>query len=109
MTWAPDPTGAFSELRFNGISGALEGAEGRPGVEYHPENGVYKANVGLHTLSFSKLPNYLQVLMTRPDGTFYIRSVDADSAFILALAMPKGGDGDPLADTLRVFTFQRGS
>lgn len=33
------------EIQFKGFSGSFAGDEGKPGVEFHPELGVYKANV----------------------------------------------------------------
>lgn len=35
----------YNELNFKGFSGSFAGDEGKPGVEYHPDSNVYKANV----------------------------------------------------------------
>jgi hypothetical protein len=35
----------FLELEFEGLSGSFAGEKGRPGVEYSPELGSYRANV----------------------------------------------------------------
>lgn len=35
------------ELEFEGLNGSFAGEKGRPGVEYNPELGIYRANVSL--------------------------------------------------------------
>lgn len=47
VSWKPGgEAGKFLELEFEGLSGSFAGEKGRPGVEYSPELGSYKANVG---------------------------------------------------------------
>jgi len=54
--------------------------------------------------------NPLQLLMARPDGTFFVRAGEEEDVFAMAVALPSHPDGgDPVEDTLRVFTFRNGA
>ena len=46
MTWVPHHL--YKErkvIRFNGLTGSFEGAEGKPGVEFDVTTGIFKVNV----------------------------------------------------------------
>jgi hypothetical protein len=53
MAWVKNEAG-FNEIHFKGFSGSFAGDEGKPGVEFHPDLGVYKANVGLLAFFYKK-------------------------------------------------------
>jgi hypothetical protein len=47
VSWKPGgDAGSFLELEFEGLTGSFAGEKGRPGAEYSPELGSYRANVG---------------------------------------------------------------
>jgi ureidoglycolate hydrolase len=79
-------------LRFNGLSGSFAGAEGKPGVEFNKISNEYKVDT----------------LMTRPDGSFYIHSKDRKSTFFMIFAKPDEETGEPIKETLKVFSFSPG-
>ncbi|KAI6220678.1 hypothetical protein M3Y99_01595400 [Aphelenchoides fujianensis] len=102
MAWQPTEAG-HSELAFKasgqqglqsillGFSGSFAGDEGRPGVEHHPELGVYKANL----------------LITRPDGSFFLRPASTEVTYAMVFALPKHeGKGEPDESTLKAFAFR---
>ncbi|KAI6236706.1 hypothetical protein M3Y95_00186800 [Aphelenchoides besseyi] len=82
-----------SELFFKGFSGSFAGDEGKPGVEKQHELGVYKANL----------------LMTRPDGSFYLKPASTEVSYLMGFASPKHGNkGEPDEATLKAFVFHGG-
>lgn len=46
--------------------------------------------------------------MARPDGNFYIKPINDDSMFAMALALPNNYNGNPIKETLKVFIFKQG-
>ncbi|CAD5222815.1 unnamed protein product [Bursaphelenchus okinawaensis] len=91
MSWVPNGEGAY-ELVFKGLSGSFAGDEGKPGVEYNPELGIYKANL----------------MLTRPDSSFFLKAASPEAAFAMLFALPKDGKGEPDDHTLRGFIFAGG-
>ncbi|KAI1709924.1 hypothetical protein DdX_10932 [Ditylenchus destructor] len=81
------------ELEFEGLNGSFAGEKGRPGVEYNPELGIYRANT----------------LMARADGSFYLQPSQYSDVYAMVFALPSPETGNPLEDTLRVFTFRNGN
>lgn len=51
MTWIPHALDYKNKkvIRFNGLTGSFEGAEGKPGVEFDSTTGIYKVNVSFWT------------------------------------------------------------
>ncbi|CAD5232186.1 unnamed protein product [Bursaphelenchus xylophilus] len=91
MSWVSNGEGNF-ELVFKGLSGSFAGDEGKPGVEYSPELGIYKANL----------------LLTRPDSSFFLKAASSEAVFAMVFALPKDGKGDPEEHSLRAFVFSGG-
>lgn len=92
VAWKQAGNGQFLELEFEGLSGSFAGEKGRPGVEYSPELGSYRANL----------------LMARPDGSFYLQPADFNDAFAMAVALPDAQTGEPLDNSLQAFIFRNG-
>nr|CAD2142508.1 unnamed protein product [Meloidogyne enterolobii] len=80
------------ELEFEGITGSFAGEKGHPGVDYSSDLGIYRANL----------------LMARPDGTFYIQPSHTTDSFVMAFALPDTQTGEPIDRTLQAFTFREG-
>jgi len=91
MSWVQNEAG-YQEIQFKGFSGSFAGDEGKPGVEYHPELGVYKANL----------------LLTRPDSSFYLKPASTEASFAMSFALSKNGKGEPDDSTLKTFVFYGG-
>ncbi|KAI6189569.1 hypothetical protein M3Y97_00022700 [Aphelenchoides bicaudatus] len=91
MSWIKNEAGHL-EIQFKGFSGSFAGDEGKPGVEFHPELGVYKANL----------------LLTRPDGTFFLKPASTEASFLMAFALAKNNKGEPDDSTLKTFVFHGG-
>uniref|UniRef100_A0A0N5CFH5 SH2 domain-containing protein n=1 Tax=Strongyloides papillosus TaxID=174720 RepID=A0A0N5CFH5_STREA len=66
------------KIGFHGLSGSFEGEYGEPGVMYRKE---------IKTYSY-------KLLMTRPDGTFFLRSLTPDTGFIISV-VPSNESGRP--------------
>ncbi|KAE9556766.1 hypothetical protein FO519_000172 [Halicephalobus sp. NKZ332] len=93
MTWVPHHLHPEKKnIRFNGLSGSFEGAEGKPGVEFDATTGIYKVNI----------------LQARPDGSFYIHPKSKNKKFLMVVAKPNKENGEPLKETLKVFSFSNG-
>uniref|UniRef100_A0AC34FLP2 Uncharacterized protein n=1 Tax=Panagrolaimus sp. ES5 TaxID=591445 RepID=A0AC34FLP2_9BILA len=93
MTWSTHLFDKNSNsLRFNGLTGSFAGAEGKPGVEYNKINGEYKVDV----------------LMKRPDGSFYIHAKERNSTFFMIVAKPDPESGEPIKESLKAFSFSPG-
>jgi hypothetical protein len=50
----------------------------------------------------------LQLLMARPDGSFYLQPADFNDAFAMAVALPDAQTGEPLDNSLQAFIFRNG-
>uniref|UniRef100_A0A0K0E651 SH2 domain-containing protein n=1 Tax=Strongyloides stercoralis TaxID=6248 RepID=A0A0K0E651_STRER len=78
MSWVNSEETKNLEIKFNGLSGSFEGGEGKPGVIYNDNKKDYS----------------YKLLMTRPDGTFFVRSLTPESGFIMSVA-PSSNCGKP--------------
>uniref|UniRef100_A0A183CHR3 Ureidoglycolate hydrolase n=1 Tax=Globodera pallida TaxID=36090 RepID=A0A183CHR3_GLOPA len=94
VRWVPNDGDEPDQLvlEFEGISGSLAGQKGRPGASYSSELGIYKANL----------------LMARPDGSFYLHPSEPSDAFAMAVALGDSQTGEPLDDSLQAFIFRNG-
>jgi len=93
MTWVPHHL--YKErkvIRFNGLTGSFEGAEGKPGVEFDVTTGLFKVNI----------------LQARPDGSFYIHPKSKNNRFLMVIAKTNETNGEPVKETLKVFLFSNG-
>lgn len=92
MTWIPHSFEPDAKtIKFNGLSGSFAGAEGKPGVEFIKSIGEYKVDV----------------LMTRPDGSFYMFEKDRKAPFYMIFAK-SDEHGEPIKESLKVFSFALG-
>uniref|UniRef100_A0A914C7I2 Ureidoglycolate hydrolase n=1 Tax=Acrobeloides nanus TaxID=290746 RepID=A0A914C7I2_9BILA len=92
LNWEPDSSGEYQEIIFHGLTGSFAGNEGRPGVEFHPESGEYHVNL----------------LMTRPDGSFYVHAKGKSHSFAMIFANPDIETGEPVKSSLKGFIFRHG-
>uniref|UniRef100_A0A0N5A3T6 SH2 domain-containing protein n=1 Tax=Parastrongyloides trichosuri TaxID=131310 RepID=A0A0N5A3T6_PARTI len=72
MSWTTMPESGNLQIQFNGLTGSFAGAEGNPGVVYEKENNEYM----------------YKLLLTRPDGSFFVRSITQDCGFIMSVVPP---------------------
>uniref|UniRef100_A0A915EJT6 Ureidoglycolate hydrolase n=1 Tax=Ditylenchus dipsaci TaxID=166011 RepID=A0A915EJT6_9BILA len=71
-----------------------EGSDERDVMELvFEELGVYRANL----------------LMARPDGSFFVQPTDFNDVFAMIFALPNKDNGNPIEETLKVFTFRNGN
>lgn len=112
MSWEAGEEGT-QELVFKGLSGSFAGDSGKPGVEYSQELGVYKANVRFFCILIYNIivfqSCFLQLILTRPDSSFFLKTASSEAAFAMAFALSKEGKGEPDENSLRVFTFHSGN
>uniref|UniRef100_A0A0K0EXK7 SH2 domain-containing protein n=1 Tax=Strongyloides venezuelensis TaxID=75913 RepID=A0A0K0EXK7_STRVS len=67
-----------TKIGFHGLSGSFEGEYGEPGIMYREEFKTYS----------------YKLLMARPDGTFFLRSLTPDTGFIISV-VPSNESGRP--------------